>query len=244
MPGTTSSTSPVGPLFVAATDRGLARITFDVDPEPGELLEDLARVAGPRVLRAPKAVDGVRRELDEYFDGRRKSFDLSVDLRGVAPFSVTRARRARARAVRRDGDLRGAGSACRASAGGACRRDDHESQPHPDRAPLSPHRSAPTAASSATGEASSERSSCCGWRARCCEQPHAASWTACTAGSSSRQGCVAVRRPDGPLRKAAASPSRREPLRRWPRPTHRNASIPASWSPPAAGVERRVARAA
>ncbi len=81
--------SPVGPLFVAATDRGLARITFDVGPEPGELLEDLARVAGPRVLRAPKAVDGVRRELDEYFDGRRKSFDLSVDLRGVAPFSVT-----------------------------------------------------------------------------------------------------------------------------------------------------------
>ncbi len=30
-----------------------------------------------------------RRELDEYFAGRRRAFDLAVDLRGVTPFSVT-----------------------------------------------------------------------------------------------------------------------------------------------------------
>ncbi len=77
--------SPVGPLFVALTDRGLCRISYD--PEPERLAEQLARTFGTRVLRAPKAVDPVFRELDEYFDGRRQSFDLPVDLRGRAGFS-------------------------------------------------------------------------------------------------------------------------------------------------------------
>jgi methylated-DNA-[protein]-cysteine S-methyltransferase len=77
--------SPVGPLLVAATARGLLRISFDADPE--EQLERIARVAGSRVLRAPRQVDEARRELDEYFEGRRHAFDLEVDLRGVTPFS-------------------------------------------------------------------------------------------------------------------------------------------------------------
>jgi methylated-DNA-[protein]-cysteine S-methyltransferase len=78
--------SPLGPLLVAATDRGLLRIYFDADP--GQQLELLARAAGTRVLRAPRSVDDVRRELDEYFSGRRRSFDLSIDLRGAAPFTA------------------------------------------------------------------------------------------------------------------------------------------------------------
>jgi methylated-DNA-[protein]-cysteine S-methyltransferase len=71
--------APIGTLLVAATDRGLARIYFD--PEGQE--EELARIFGVRVLRSP--LDEVRRELDEYFDGTRTSFDLPLDLR-VAPF--------------------------------------------------------------------------------------------------------------------------------------------------------------
>ena len=78
--------SPLGPLLVAATDRGLLRIFFDADPE--EQLDRLARAAGLRVLRAPRTVDDVRRELDEYFSGHRRSFDLSIDLRGAAPFTA------------------------------------------------------------------------------------------------------------------------------------------------------------
>ena len=68
------------------TDRGLARITYDADPDLE--LERLARLAGPRVLRAPRALDETRRELDDYFDGRRKAFDLELDLRGQATFAV------------------------------------------------------------------------------------------------------------------------------------------------------------
>jgi methylated-DNA-[protein]-cysteine S-methyltransferase len=75
--------TPVGPLLVGATERGLATISFDSDAE-GDL-DRLARIAGPRVLRSPKSVDVARRELDEYFAGKRRDFDLALDLR-VAPF--------------------------------------------------------------------------------------------------------------------------------------------------------------
>ena len=76
--------TPVGPLLVGVSDRGLCRVSFD--PEPEVELERLARQFGSRVLRAPNALDGVRRELDEYFDGRRHAFDLNLDLRATPEF--------------------------------------------------------------------------------------------------------------------------------------------------------------
>jgi methylated-DNA-[protein]-cysteine S-methyltransferase len=79
--------SPVGPLFVAASDRGLATISFRSDPE--EQLDRLARIAGPRVLRSPSSIDLARRELDEYFEGERRAFDLSLDLRGLPSFTIS-----------------------------------------------------------------------------------------------------------------------------------------------------------
>lgn len=79
--------SPIGPLFVAASARGLAAISYDADPE--EQLERLARIAGPCVLRSPRTVDAARRELDEYFAGRRRAFDLALDLRALPPFTVS-----------------------------------------------------------------------------------------------------------------------------------------------------------
>jgi methylated-DNA-[protein]-cysteine S-methyltransferase len=71
--------TPVGPLLVGVTDRGVCRISFESDPESH--LDDLARRFGARVLRSPRPLDPLRRELDEYFDGRRHSFDLDLDLR-------------------------------------------------------------------------------------------------------------------------------------------------------------------
>jgi methylated-DNA-[protein]-cysteine S-methyltransferase len=79
--------SPVGELLVAVSDRGLASISYD--PEPEEELERLARILGPRVLRSPRTVEDARRELDEYFQGRRRVFDLRLDLRGLPPFTVS-----------------------------------------------------------------------------------------------------------------------------------------------------------
>ena len=76
--------SPVGPLFLAATARGVCRISYDAEPERQE--EQLARAYGVRVLRAPRAVDEAKRELDDYFEGRRTAFELPLDLELVAPF--------------------------------------------------------------------------------------------------------------------------------------------------------------
>jgi methylated-DNA-[protein]-cysteine S-methyltransferase len=77
--------TPIGSLLVATTPRGVCRIAYDADPDAQA--ERLARTYGARVLRASRAVDGVRRELDEYFEGKRERFDLALDLSGAAGFT-------------------------------------------------------------------------------------------------------------------------------------------------------------
>jgi methylated-DNA-[protein]-cysteine S-methyltransferase len=79
--------SPVGQLLVAVTDQGLCEIHYDPEPEREE--EQLARAFGVRVLRSPKPTDEARRQLDEYFAGKRKRFDLDVDLRLARDFGRT-----------------------------------------------------------------------------------------------------------------------------------------------------------
>src|SRR4051794_37679096 len=75
--------SPVGPLVLAATDEGLVTISYrDVDP----VLEVLAARISPRVLAAPARLDPVRRQLDDYFAGGRRAFDLDLDWRLMTPF--------------------------------------------------------------------------------------------------------------------------------------------------------------
>jgi methylated-DNA-[protein]-cysteine S-methyltransferase len=77
--------TPVGDLLVGVTDHGICRISYDADPE--HALEALARSYGPRVLRSARPVDRARRELDEYFAGRRHGFDLDWDVRRLSAFN-------------------------------------------------------------------------------------------------------------------------------------------------------------
>jgi methylated-DNA-[protein]-cysteine S-methyltransferase len=71
--------SPLGPLVVAATPRGLVRLAYTGSRDEGEVIEDLADRLSPRILEAPERLDDVRRELDEYFEGRRADFDVPID---------------------------------------------------------------------------------------------------------------------------------------------------------------------
>jgi methylated-DNA-[protein]-cysteine S-methyltransferase len=72
--------SPVGKLLLAATPRGLVRLAYLSDEdEAGTLLEQLAAKVSPRVLAAPRRLDDPRRELDQYFAGRRRRFEVSLD---------------------------------------------------------------------------------------------------------------------------------------------------------------------
>ena len=75
----TTVDSPVGPLLLAATPKGLVRVAYDVE-DHDRVLATLSQRLSPRVLRAPGRLDTAARELDEYFGGRRQVFDLPLDL--------------------------------------------------------------------------------------------------------------------------------------------------------------------
>jgi methylated-DNA-[protein]-cysteine S-methyltransferase len=77
--------SPFGTLHAATTKRGLLRIAF---PEESleSVLEALARRLSPRIVEAPASLDPLKRELDEYFAGRRYAFDISLDWSLIGPF--------------------------------------------------------------------------------------------------------------------------------------------------------------
>jgi len=70
--------SPFGHLTAAMTDSGIVRLAFEGE-ELDEVLQELADRVSPRVLEAPAKLDPVRRELDEYFEGRRHEFSMPVD---------------------------------------------------------------------------------------------------------------------------------------------------------------------
>jgi methylated-DNA-[protein]-cysteine S-methyltransferase len=70
--------SPLGELFVATTTRGLLEIGFEAEQVDAYLERICARVS-PAVLEAPGRLDDVRRQLDEYFTGRRETFQLPLD---------------------------------------------------------------------------------------------------------------------------------------------------------------------
>ena len=70
--------TPVGPLLLAATEQGLVRVAY---PNQGHdaVLQALADRISPRVLHAPARLDPVARQLDDYFAGRRRRFDVPLD---------------------------------------------------------------------------------------------------------------------------------------------------------------------
>jgi methylated-DNA-[protein]-cysteine S-methyltransferase len=71
--------SPVGTLLLAATPRGLIRVAFEIE-DHDLVLEILAGWVSPRVLLAPRRLDAAAWELEEYFSGQRRAFDLPLDL--------------------------------------------------------------------------------------------------------------------------------------------------------------------
>jgi methylated-DNA-[protein]-cysteine S-methyltransferase len=120
----TETDTPVGRLLVAATPRGLVRVSFHGERRD-DVLGDLAERLSPRVLEVPARLDDVRRELDEYFEGRRRDFDVPLDWSLTAsafrrrvlertakiPYGATASYRDVASAAGNDRAVRAAGSA-------------------------------------------------------------------------------------------------------------------------------------
>src|SRR5690349_4102418 len=116
--------SPVGPLLLAATPQGVIRVSFAREGFDDVLTALAARVS-PRVLEAPQRLDGVRRQLDEYFAGRRTGFDVPLDHRlatgfraraldaiAAIPYGRTGTYRSIAAAAGSPRAVRAAGTAC------------------------------------------------------------------------------------------------------------------------------------
>jgi methylated-DNA-[protein]-cysteine S-methyltransferase len=78
--------SPFGPLLVAVTRHGVVDIEYP-NHDFDEALQRLATKVSPRVLESARGTDRVRRELEEYFEGRRRKFTVPVDLSLVHGFT-------------------------------------------------------------------------------------------------------------------------------------------------------------
>jgi methylated-DNA-[protein]-cysteine S-methyltransferase len=70
--------TPVGTLLLAATPAGLVRVAY-ASEDHDQVLAALASRISPRILNNPQRLDDVARELDEYFSGTRRHFDLPLD---------------------------------------------------------------------------------------------------------------------------------------------------------------------
>ena len=77
--------TPVGTLLLAATTAGLVRVAYASEDHDAVLAALAARVS-PRILNAPGRLDTVARQLEEYFAGTRRRFDLPLDLRLATGF--------------------------------------------------------------------------------------------------------------------------------------------------------------
>ena len=78
--------SPLGPLLLAATPRGLACVSYSEFRSEDQTLESLAARLSPRVIEAPARLDDARRQLDDYFTGRLTAFSLAIDWSLVGDF--------------------------------------------------------------------------------------------------------------------------------------------------------------
>jgi methylated-DNA-[protein]-cysteine S-methyltransferase len=70
--------SPVGPLLLAATGSGLVRIAYASEGHDA-VLQTLGDRISPRILHAPARLDFAARQMDEYFEGRLRRFDVPLD---------------------------------------------------------------------------------------------------------------------------------------------------------------------
>jgi len=80
--------TPVGTLLLAATELGLVRVAFSSEDHDA-VLQALSERISPRILHDPTRLDVIARELEQYFAGRRRAFDVPLDWRLSTGFRST-----------------------------------------------------------------------------------------------------------------------------------------------------------
>ncbi len=77
--------SPLGPLWIAVGPKGVVGIHYGSEPSEAELAR-IVRTYGPGLLPDARRAGPVARELDQYFAGKRRSFDVAADLSPLTEF--------------------------------------------------------------------------------------------------------------------------------------------------------------
>jgi methylated-DNA-[protein]-cysteine S-methyltransferase len=78
--------TPFGRMYVAASDNGLVRLSWQQPDDDAFVREQESRFPGRPVMRDPEALAEAERQMGEYFDGARTEFDLEVDLSALSEF--------------------------------------------------------------------------------------------------------------------------------------------------------------
>lgn len=80
--------TPIGPLLVAGTDEGLVLVCFRADPATAaRAVESAGRRLGCAPVEDEARLEPVTRQLDAYFDGGLRVFDLPLDWSLVTGFN-------------------------------------------------------------------------------------------------------------------------------------------------------------
>jgi methylated-DNA-[protein]-cysteine S-methyltransferase len=74
----TTMDTPIGTLLLMATTKGLVRLAFE-DENRDDVLGEVAAGVSPRILDSPRRLDPVRRELERYFAGTLRDFEVPID---------------------------------------------------------------------------------------------------------------------------------------------------------------------
>ena len=77
--------SPLGPLWIAVGPKGVLVINYGKDPNAADLAR-VVRAYGPGLLPDARRADPLARQLDQYFERKRKVFDLAVALSPLTDF--------------------------------------------------------------------------------------------------------------------------------------------------------------
>ena len=125
--------SPAGTLLLAATDAGVVKVGFESDDDA---LGELAARISPRVLQRPARLDETVRQLEEYFAGRRREFELPLDLRLAHGFRRHVLDELRDVGYGTTVSYSELAQAAGNRASGAGRRIGVRDEPHPDRHPV------------------------------------------------------------------------------------------------------------
>ena len=118
------TTTPLGPMFIAATDKGICMIEF-VDRRMLETeFKDLQRLLKSKIITGEnKHIIQAKNELKEYFEGKRKQFDVPLDHPGTdfqnqvwnglkdIPFGETRSYQQQAKHINNPKAVRAVGTA-------------------------------------------------------------------------------------------------------------------------------------